>query len=311
MAAPATAPRVGIAGLGLIGGSLALALKEARFAVALHAWDPDPDALQRGLDAGVIDAPAADLACLADAVDVLVLAAPTQACDALLRDLISRPLQPRCVTDVASVKAPLCALADAADAAFARRFVGGHPIAGSERSGVGAARSDLFRDHRVILTPGRATEAAAVHQVRAMWLAAGAAVSEMDVEEHDALLAATSHLPHVLAFALVDALARSPRRADIFRFAAGGFRDFTRIASSDPVMWRDISLANRDALLAALDDFTAHLGRLRSAIEAGDRDAIEGVYRDAKAARDEYLQNEVPAARGQRGGGGSGRNAQA
>ena len=195
------------------------------------------------------------------------------------------------MTDVASVKGPLCAVAASLGEDAAARYVPGHPIAGAERSGVAHARADLFRGYRVILTPAATTDSACVDEVRRLWEACGASVSLMDTAEHDAILASTSHLPHVLAYALVAALAASPTREEIFRYAAGGFRDFTRIASSDPVMWRDIALANRVALLASLDDFEAHLARLRAAIERSDGDALETVFRDAKEARDGFARD--------------------
>ncbi len=292
MGSSAAAPRVGIAGLGMIGGSLALALREAGFAAEILAWDPDPAALQAGLEQGVIDEAAHTLESLAAAVDLLVLAAPTLACDDLLRRVLKAPHTPRYVTDVASVKAPLCRVLNEVDSEIAARVIPGHPIAGSERSGVTAADGGLFRHHRVILTPRAETATEAIDVVTSMWTAAGARVSTMAIDEHDAVLAATSHLPHVLAYALVDALARSPTRNDIFRFAAGGFRDFTRIASSDPVMWRDISLANGPALLAVLADFEEHLAELRRAIEAGDGEALENTFRAAKEARDAYLARQ-------------------
>lgn len=285
-------PRVGIAGLGMIGGSLALALRDAGFAKEIGAWDPDPEALRSGLGTGVIDRAADALEALAASVDLLVLAAPTLACDDLLRRVLRMPDGPQLVTDVASVKAPLCRVLDEFDDDVAQRVVPGHPIAGSERSGVAAADRGLFRDHRVILTPRPLTAATAIDVVTSMWKATGARVSTMDTDEHDAVLAATSHLPHVLAYTLVDGLAQAPTSDDIFRYAAGGFRDFTRVASSDPVMWRDISLANGPALLAALNDFETHLAKLRRAIEDGDAQALENTFRAAKAARDGYLARQ-------------------
>ena len=164
----------------------------------------------------------------------------------------------------------------------------GHPIAGSERSGVDAANADLYINHRVILTPEPDSDAGAVALVRAMWSATGADVVDMSVADHDAVLAATSHLPHVLAYALVDALAQSDASDDIFRFAAGGFRDFTRIASSDPVMWRDIAVANREALLGAVDEFSQHLVLLRDAIDVGDSERLHEIFTRAKQARDGF-----------------------
>ena len=177
----------------------------------------------------------------------------------------------------------------AADAAGGySRLVLGHPRAGSERSGVDAANADLYVKHRVILTPEPHNDLNAVALVRAMWSSTGAEVVDMSVADHDAVLAATSHLPHVLAYALVDALAQSDSSDDIFRFAAGGFRDFTRIASSDPVMWRDIALANREALLNAVDEFSEHLVLLRGAIDAGDSERLHEIFTRAKQARDGF-----------------------
>ena len=291
MSPAAQSQRVGIVGLGLIGGSLALALRRAGFCDTVLAWDRDPSVLDEGCRRGVIDAPAASLEALLDSVDVAVLAAPTVACEALLRRMLEAPGATRCITDVASVKGPLSAVALAVGGSGAARYVPGHPIAGSERSGVASASAGLFSGHRVILTPAESTAGDALALVDAMWRAAGASVDRMSVAEHDAVLAATSHLPHVLAYALVDALAQSPVCADIFRFAAGGFRDFTRIASSDPVMWRDIALANRGALLAALDDFNVHLAQLRDAIERGDGAALEQTFRAAKDARDAFARD--------------------
>lgn len=286
-----TGYRVGFVGMGLIGGSLALALKKAGFAATITAWDLDPDALDRALERGVIDSAADSVRSLMDAVDIAVLATPTLACEALILDMLKNPGSARCVTDVASVKGDLYRAVVTAAPEGAAIYVPGHPIAGSERSGVAAADAALFERHRVILTPDANTDSQALELVQKLWVAAGATVQSMDVEEHDSVLAATSHLPHVLAYALVDALAQSPIRDDIFRFAAGGFRDFTRIASSDPVMWRDISLANQDALLGALDDFSEHLSTLRDAIAVGDGRALENTFRSAKTARDEFARD--------------------
>ncbi|WP_439105902.1 prephenate dehydrogenase [Congregibacter sp.] len=283
--------RLGFVGIGLIGGSLALALKNAGFASSITAWDHDPHALEAALELGVIDTAAKDITSLMEAVDIAVLATPTLACESLILEMLNNPGATLCVTDVASVKGDLYrGVLDAAPAGAAL-YVPGHPIAGSERSGVRAADAALFAQHRVILTPGVDTDPLALGLVQKLWTAAGATVQCMDVNEHDSVLAATSHLPHVLAYALVDALDQSPIRDDIFRFAAGGFRDFTRIASSDPVMWRDISLANKDALLAALDDFCEHLGALRTSIAERDGASLERTFRTAKTARDEFAKD--------------------
>ena len=163
-----------------------------------------------------------------------------------------------------------------------------HPIAGSERSGVEASDEDLFVDHRVILTPDKHNDPAAVELVRQMWQSTGAEVVDMTVDHHDAVLAATSHLPHVLAYALVDALAQSDESQEIFRYAAGGFRDFTRIASSDPLMWKDIALANKSALLDAIDLFSDKLGQLREDVAQGHSEQLLETFTRAKAARDDF-----------------------
>jgi prephenate dehydrogenase len=198
---------------------------------------------------------------------------------------------------VASVKGNLQAAAVATVGSMPAKLILAHPIAGSERSGVEAADEDLFVNHRVILTPVEGNDNDAIALVRDMWLSTKAEVVSMGVPEHDAVLAATSHLPHMLAYALVDALAQSNASEDIFRFAAGGFRDFTRIASSDPVMWRDIALANRSALLEAVDLFSDHLAVMRVAIDRGDSERLHEIFTRAKGARDEF--SRILAARNQ------------
>ena len=288
---------VAILGLGMIGGSLALALRASGFASRVLGYDRNPDALAAGLAAGVIDSACEDLDQVL-AADVVVLAVPTVAATAVLEELLARTAHGHegpVLTDVASVKGNLAAVAGRGGPA--PRFVPGHPIAGSERSGVAAANGALFQHHRVILTPLPAQDEGALALVQRLWESAGAEVVCMAVAEHDAVLAATSHLPHVLAYCLVDDLARSPRREDLFRFAAGGFRDFTRIASSDPVMWRDVALANRDALLEAVDEFSARLAVLREAIADGDGARLEATFSAAKAARDAFAERDASAAR--------------
>jgi prephenate dehydrogenase len=192
------------------------------------------------------------------------------------------------VTDVASVKGNLRDAAINVAGTMPPQLVLGHPIAGSERSGVDASSAELFVNHRVILTPVAGNDPAAVELVRAMWASAGAEVVDMTVEQHDKVLAATSHLPHVLAYTLVDALSSVENSDEIFRCAAGGFRDFTRIASSDPVMWRDIALANKNALLDAIDLFSEHLLRLRSAVQDENADELLDSFNRAKRARDDF-----------------------
>ncbi len=285
--------RILIVGLGLIGGSLAAALRAAGFQGAIQSCDPDAGEIARGIEMGLIDHGDTRLAALVEGASMIVLAVPVLAMRSVMQELAE--LLPRealsgaaprvVITDVGSTKA---AVRDCALAAFGELPAGlvlGHPIAGSEKSGVAASNPQLYLKHKVILTPTRETAPAAVARVQALWRACGAEVLEMDVERHDQVLARTSHLPHLLAFSLVDTLARQDERLEIFRYAAGGFRDFTRIAGSDPVMWRDIFTANRDAVLASLDDFEAGLSRLRRAVEAGDGDAMLSIFDRASHAR--------------------------
>ncbi|TFH86749.1 bifunctional prephenate dehydrogenase/3-phosphoshikimate 1-carboxyvinyltransferase [Billgrantia azerbaijanica] len=290
-----TEARILIVGLGLIGGSLAAALRRAGFgsdgsanAAEILACDPDEREIARGIEMGLIDRGGTRLAPLVEGASLIVLAVPVLAMESVMAELaaaLPRAAPEAVVTDVGSTKS---AIRDAARRVFGRlpaNLVLGHPIAGSEKSGVAAANPDLYARHKVILTPEPDTDPAAVARVRRLWAACGAEVLEMAVERHDQVLARTSHLPHLLAFSLVDTLARQDERLEIFRYAAGGFRDFTRIAGSDPVMWRDIFLANREAVLASLDDFEAGVARLRRAVEGGDGDALLATFDRASHAR--------------------------
>jgi prephenate dehydrogenase len=281
--------RLCIIGLGLMGGSLAAALKAQGMVNTVVATGRRSGSLQRGVELGVIDEYTLDLAAAVRGADMVVIATPTQVAEAVLESLAPLMTADMIVTDVASVKGNMQQAAERIFGEVPANLVLAHPIAGSEQSGVDAAKADLFRDHRVILTPLDNTDADAVSKVRAMWQACGAEVLCMSVSDHDAVLASTSHLPHVLAYTLVDALAKDGRAGEIFKFAAGGFRDFTRIASSDPTMWHDIVLANRDAVLAGIDQFSCHLAELRSAIEQGDGAKIYTVFDQAKKARDEHF----------------------
>jgi len=194
------------------------------------------------------------------------------------------------VTDVGSVKQPVVDEARAILGTAMSQFVPGHPIAGTERSGVDSAFAELFDGHRVILTPVAETSAGALDRVRAMWEVTGATAEILDPVTHDRILAATSHLPHALAYALVDCLSGSPDSEDFFRFAAGGFRDFSRIASSDPAMWRDILLANRDAVLNAIDRYLDSLNETRTALLSSDDEALLKQFSNAKLARDGFAK---------------------
>nr|WP_233208857.1 prephenate dehydrogenase/arogenate dehydrogenase family protein [Marortus luteolus] len=278
-----------IIGLGLMGGSLAKALKAQAAVGEVVATGRRAESLERGVQLGVIDSYTLDMAEAVAGADVVVIATPTLVAEKVMADLAPLLTPNIIVTDVASVKGNIQRAAERIFGEVPANFVLGHPIAGSEQSGVEASSVDLFLDHRVILTPLENTASEAVALIRAMWESCGAEVLCMDVAEHDAVLAATSHLPHVLAYTLVDALAQNGAAADIFKFAAGGFRDFTRIASSDPTMWHDIALANREAILQGIDSFSAHLALVRKAIEEGDGEAIFASFDRAKRARDEHF----------------------
>ncbi len=279
--------RLCIVGVGLIGGSLARALRRAQAVGDIVGCGRQIENLQLAQRLGVIDRFTTDPAeAVADA-DVVVLAVPLGAMADLCRAIAPHLAADAILTDVGSAKASVVnAVATAFGGDCPPRFVPGHPIAGTEQAGVAASFAELFTRRRVILTPLLQTCREAHQIVSEMWRLTGAEVSDMGVVHHDQILAATSHLPHLLAYILVDSLARLDDRAEIFRYAAGGFRDFTRIASSDPVMWRDICTANDDAILAMIDRFMADLQHLRAEIADHAGDAIVARFRRAKLARD-------------------------
>ncbi|HXH04053.1 MAG TPA: prephenate dehydrogenase/arogenate dehydrogenase family protein [Candidatus Competibacteraceae bacterium] len=278
--------RLCIIGVGLIGGSLARALREAGAVGEVVGAGRNELQLAKAVDLGVVDRYDTDLPAAVHGCDMVVVAVPLGAMVKVFA-AIADHLEPDCVlTDVGSAKG--CVVEDVRRV-FGRippNFVPGHPIAGTEKSGVEASFPSLFQNRRVILTPLAETHAGAHDKVRCMWQVTGAEVVDMGVRHHDEVLAATSHLPHVLAYALVDSLARMDDRAEIFRYAAGGFRDFTRIASSDPTMWHDICLANRDCLLEVVAQFRYDLERLTEAVQRGDSATIMDIFRRAKQARD-------------------------
>jgi len=274
---------VAIVGLGLIGGSIAAGLKQRGLAT-VSAWDKDPASLEAGLQASVIDTALNSAAAAAEA-DILILCVPVQSVAQVLTEI---PASDQLITDVGSVKAALIAAVRQARGEVPGNFVPGHPIAGSEKHGVTAANPDLFEQHRVLLTPLAETEPAAVQTVRLLWQALGAEVTEMSPQHHDDVLAQTSHLPHLAAFALVDVLCQGGDSLEVFQYAAGGFRDFSRIAASDPTMWRDVFLTNQEPVLATLDQYIAELGVLRDLVAAGDGDQLKAIFERAKAARDHF-----------------------
>ena len=286
-----------VIGVGLIGGSLACALRKAGVVGEVVGVGRGLPNLELAVEQGVIDRYSQDAAAEVAAADIVVVGATLGATGNIL-ETIAPALGPQTiVTDVGSTKASVVAAARAALGAKFSRFVPGHPIAGTEYSGAQAAFAELYRGHRVILTPVEETDPQALVRVHAMWEAAGAQVTHMSITDHDRVLAASSHLPHMLAFTLVDMLAAADDADDIFAFAAGGFRDFTRIASSNPEMWRDIALANRDALLDICAAYGERLERLTQALRAGDGQALELSFARAKQARDRCLVPEANARR--------------
>ncbi|MDP2748609.1 bifunctional prephenate dehydrogenase/3-phosphoshikimate 1-carboxyvinyltransferase [Pseudomonas sp.] len=285
------APKLGrlvVIGLGLIGGSFAKGLRERGLCREVIGVDLDPESRRLAVELGVVDRCEVDLAAACQGADIIQLAVPILAMEKLLTELAKLDLGTTVLTDVGSAKGNVVRAARLAFTGKSVRFVPGHPIAGSEQSGVEASNAQLFRRHKVILTPCEQSDDAALALVDALWRELGADVEHMEVEHHDQVLAATSHLPHLLAFTLVDSLAKRSENLEIFRYAAGGFRDFTRIAGSDPVMWHDIFLANREAVLRTLDVFRDDLDALRDAVDAGDGHQLLGVFTRARVAREHF-----------------------
>ncbi|MGB5254178.1 MAG: prephenate dehydrogenase/arogenate dehydrogenase family protein [Sedimenticolaceae bacterium] len=278
-----------VIGVGLIGGSLARALRAADYVEEVIGCGRSKANLEEAVALGVIDRYTHDAAAAAADADVVFLAVPLGAMREAFAAIFNTLPAHALVTDAGSAKGSVVADCRAAAPALLPRFIPGHPIAGTEKNGVAASLADLYQQRRVILTPLEGNSPEAVARVREMWQVCGAEVSEMSVAHHDEVLAATSHLPHMLAFGLVDMLARLKANDEIFRYAAGGFRDFTRIASSNPVMWRDICIANRKALGPMLAGFAEEMNELALRINSADADALLAIFERAKAARDRYV----------------------
>lgn len=281
---------LGIVGLGLIGGSFARALRSAGAVGTIAAYDSDPDQGRYALEHGIVDRMLPSAADVARESDVVVVAVPVLATGAALAALKPGLAPTTVVTDVGSTKQSVLAAAREVFGDVPPRFVAAHPIAGTEKSGVANAQIQLFRGHRLILTPHAAQDAQAAALVESLWTAVGARVVRMDPARHDAIFAATSHLPHLLAYSFVDMLDQlEGADADIFPNAGGGFRDFTRIASSSPRMWHDILRANAEPVAALLKQQIVELTRLHTLIETGEWDALRAVFERARAARERHL----------------------
>jgi prephenate dehydrogenase len=284
-----------VCGVGLIGGSFALGLKAAAAVGEIVGLGRTPAPLEEARRLGVIDRVASDWADALDGADLVLLAMPVGQMASVLAALAPHLSPGTVVTDGGSTKSDVVAAARAALGAKIGQFVPGHPIAGAEKSGIVAAQADLYVDKRVVLTPLAENLAANVARVQSAWEACGAKVSQLAPEDHDRVFAAVSHLPHLLAFALVHDFAQRPNSDQLFGFAAGGFRDFTRIASSHPEMWRDICVANRHALLLELDAYMAELMRTRVLLAGGDAEGLEALFSTARARRDAWLDSLLPS----------------
>ncbi|MCK5433256.1 MAG: prephenate dehydrogenase/arogenate dehydrogenase family protein [Gammaproteobacteria bacterium] len=280
--------KIAIIGVGLIGGSLARALKNVKAVKTVAGYGRDENNLKKAVKLGVIDTYSLNIKEVVNDADIVVLATPLFTADLLFSTMSDALKETAIVTDVGSAKGAIVKSARDNLGDLFTRFIPGHPIAGKEESGVEASLAELFDAHRVILTPVAETNDEALKLITEMWQLTGAEVVNLEVEHHDAILAATSHLPHMLAYALVDCLSNMQERDEIFEFAAGGFADFTRIASSHPRMWHDICFSNRGQLLKVMDQFDQHLNKIREAIEHDDSDALLDIFDRAKTSRDKF-----------------------
>jgi prephenate dehydrogenase len=282
--------KLAIFGVGLIGGSFALALRRADAVAQVVGVGRSQANLARAVELGVIDAIAADAADALAGADLVLVAVPVQQTERVLNQIADHIEPGAAVTDGGSTKRDVIAAARNALGARLAQFVPAHPIAGAELSGVEAATAELYRGRTVVITPIAESLNEARTRVAQAWLACGARLVEMTAERHDAVLAAVSHLPHALAFALVDMIADRADGAELLSFAGAGFRDFTRIASSSPEMWRDICLANRDLVLAEVSAYRERLVILEQYLERADGPALERMFEAARTARNAWLR---------------------
>jgi prephenate dehydrogenase len=281
--------KVVVIGVGLIGGSFALGLKQAGVVQSVAGLGRSREVMNRALALGIVDEVAASAQDAMRGADLVLLAAPVAQTGPILAQLAPWLEEGTIITDAGSTKCDVVAAARAALGERVSQFVPGHPIAGRESNGPDAALAELYRGKKTVLTRLPENLDADVERVAAAWRACGAVIHQLTPQEHDKVFAAVSHLPHLLAYALVDDIAAKPHADLLFQYAASGFRDFTRIAGSSPEMWRDISLANREALLTELDAYLAQLTNLRAMLAASDGAALERVYANAQHARHEWI----------------------
>lgn len=295
--------KITIFGVGLIGGSFALAQKQAGAVRQVAGVGRTASSLARAKELGIIDVMNTSAAEAVQDADLILIAAPVAQTEAILAS-IQPHLQPgTVVTDAGSTKTDVVAAARKALGEKIAQFVPGHPIAGRESNGPDAAIVDLYIGKKVVLAPLPENSSEHIARVANAWQQCGAIIHKLTPQEHDRVFAAVSHLPHLLAYALVDDIAKKPHADLLFQYAASGFRDFTRIAGSSPEMWRDISLANQEALLHELDAYMAQLGQVRSMLAAFDGAALEAVYANAQRARQDWIRTIEAAERPSKQGG--------
>lgn len=283
--------RLVVIGVGLIGGSVAAALRRAGKVRRVIGVGRGRANVARALELGVIDAVVEDIAAAVKGADAVLIAVPVQQNQRVLSALADALAPGTLVTDAGSTKQDFVAAVRRIAPRHLASVVPGHPIAGAELTGVDAASAGLFDGRNVVLTPLEENQAAAVDRVEAMWKACGARVSRMTPERHDRVFSAVSHLPHVLAYTLVHMIATRPDAEALFGFAASGFRDFTRIAASSPEMWRDIALANRETLLADIEAYQRQLAELARRLRQADGADIERIFEAARSARNAWIHS--------------------
>jgi len=283
---PGTIPKLAILGVGLIGGSFGLICRKKKLAREVWGYGRREATLRKALELGLIDRHTLDLKEAVEGADVVMLALPVEGIIRAGEEIIPHLKEKAVVTDVGSAKEKIVRRMDEVLPSGVS-FVGGHPIAGTEKSGPEAAFEGLFQGRHCLLTPSGKTDAKALQQVKGLWEETGAVVSTMDPEKHDRLLAFISHLPHMAAYALVNSLARKEEEfPGLFSYTAGGFKDFSRIASSSPAMWKEICLQNGPAILRAMENFKDSLSEIGRCIEAGDEARLEQIFKNSKEIRD-------------------------
>ena len=285
LASPPLFEKVVIFGVGLIGGSFALALRQAGQVGELVGFGRTLGSLSQALELGIVDRAGFNIGQEVSNADLVLIATPVGRCAEIMARIAPCLGARTVVTDAGSTKADVVAAARQHFGDALCRFVPAHPIAGAENSGALAARVDLYRQKNVVLTPLPENSPENVARVRAAWEICGGLIKVLAPEEHDQIFAAVSHLPHLLSFALVHELLQRDNHELLFSFAASGFRDFTRIAASHPEMWRDICLANREALVGELDAYCQQLAELRSALQQSDGARLEAIFARARTAR--------------------------